>query len=113
MRHFSKLFVLVALGCLGTLYAFQKPFRVYRSLEPYDDINIPVDWDEKTELVFARLMFPSHPYAKFERPFSNWREGGTGWSEDYPRADRHFARDRKSTRLNSSHPRLSRMPSSA
>ena len=29
------------------------------------------------------------------------------------RAARHRARDRKSTRLNSSHPRLSRMPSSA
>ena len=78
-----------ALG-LGTLYAYQRPFRVYKSLEPYDVVNLPEDYAEKTEWVFGRLMFPSHPYAKFERYFSDWREGGTGWSEDYPRADRHF-----------------------
>ena len=22
---------------------------------------------------------------------SDWREGGTSWTQDYPRADRHFA----------------------
>jgi hypothetical protein len=87
-----KLLLAFAAGalCIGTLYAFQKPFRVYRSLEPYDDINLPLDWQEKAEWVFARLMYPSHPYAKFERRGSDWREGGTGWTEDYPRADRHF-----------------------
>jgi hypothetical protein len=84
-----KLCLAVVLGAC-CLYAFQKPFRVYRSLEPYDDVGIPPDWQEKTEWVFARLMYPSHPYAKFERYFANWKEGGTGWTEDYPRADRHF-----------------------
>jgi hypothetical protein len=73
-----------------------RPFRVYRSLEAYDDIDLPSDYTEKTEWIQARLMYPPHPYGKFSRPFRfggslDWREGGTSWSQDYPRADRHFA----------------------
>jgi hypothetical protein len=44
-----------------SLYAFQKPFRFYRSMEAYDNIPLPVDYQEKTEWVFARLMYPPHP----------------------------------------------------
>ena len=80
---------------LTSLYAFQRPFRVYPSLEPYDDIAVPPDYQEKTEWVFARLMYPQHPFARFGRwrfrGSSDWREGGTSWTQDYPRADRHFA----------------------
>src|SRR5579863_10504647 len=95
--------VLVRAGCglalISALYAFQKPFRVYISMEPGDDIALPPDYQEKTEWVFARLMYPNHPDALFGRHgrfrFRNyqtdWREGGTSWSQDYPRADRHFA----------------------
>src|SRR5260370_28462939 len=41
-------------------------------------------------------MYPPHPRAQFSRPFRfggmiDWRNGGTSWSQDYPRADRHFA----------------------
>src|SRR5713226_2379797 len=79
---------------LTTLYAFQRPFRVYPSMEPYDDIPMPTDWQEKTEWVQSRLMYPQHPNALFARyrfgPM-DWREGGTSWTQDYPRADRHFA----------------------
>src|SRR5438445_292602 len=50
---------------LTSLFAFQKPFRVYPSMEPYDDIPVPPDWQEKTEWVFARLMYPQHPFARF------------------------------------------------
>jgi hypothetical protein len=72
------------------------PFRVYRSLEAYDDVELPADYTEKTEWVQARLMYPPHPFGRFSRPrgfggFRDWREGGTSWSQDYPRADRHFA----------------------
>ncbi len=79
-----------------TLFAFQRPFRVYRSMEPYDDIELPPDYQEKTEWVQARLMYPQHPNARFARRYRyggsfDWREGGTSWSQDYPRADRHFA----------------------
>ncbi len=75
-----------------------KPFRVYRSLEAYDDIDVPPDYQEQTEFIFARLMYPSHPYGLFSRSRGypeiadrDWRQGGMSWTQDYPRADRHFA----------------------
>jgi hypothetical protein len=80
----------------AVLWGFQKPFRVYRSLEPYDNVELPADFQDKTEWVFARLMYPQHPHARFGRYFgygaaTTWLEGGTSWSQDYPRADRHFS----------------------
>jgi len=90
---------------LVSLFAFQRPFRVYPSMEPYDDIPLPTDWQQKTEWVFARLMYPQHPNARFGRwrrygaPLL-WTEGATSWTQDYPRADRHFAQAlRRLTRL--------------
>jgi hypothetical protein len=81
---------------MGGLYAFQKPFRVYPSMEPYDNVPLPPDYRQPAEWVQARLMYPNHPEARFSRRFSfrgslDWREGGTSWTQDYPRADRHFA----------------------
>jgi hypothetical protein len=93
------------LALMGVLYGFQKPFRLYRSFEPYDNVAMPPDWQEKTEWVYARLMYPEHPDAILARrvrwgmPF-NWLEGGTSWTQDYPRADRHFAQAlRRLTRI--------------
>ena len=88
--------VWLGIAVVTVLCAFQRPFRVYPSLELYDDIPIPPDWQEKTEWVFARLMYPQHPNAMFGRryrfgPELDWRSGGTSWTQDYPRADRHFA----------------------
>lgn len=83
-------------ACAGLLllatvaYAFQKPFRVYRSLEPYDNVPIPEGWDKPSELVLGRLMYPSSRYARFGG-YGNWTQGGTSWTVDYPRGDRHFA----------------------
>jgi hypothetical protein len=84
------------LALLTVSYGSERPFRVYRSMEPYDDIALPPDYQEKTEWIFARLMYPQHPNARFGRWMRyggamDWREGGTSWSQDYPRADRHFA----------------------
>ena len=31
------------------LFALQRPFRVYPSLEPYDNVVLPDDWQEKAE----------------------------------------------------------------
>src|SRR5579883_714470 len=97
-RVVSTGLVALALVCafLKVAYGWQQPFRVYKSLEPYDDVDLPTDYQEKTEWVFARLMYPSHPQARFARygrwgGRPNWLEGGTSWSQDYPRADRHFA----------------------
>jgi hypothetical protein len=93
------------LALIGALYGFQNPFRLYRSFEPYDNIRLPDDWQEKTEWVFARLMYPEHPNALLARrvrwgAYFDWREGGTSWTQDYPRADRHFAQAlRRLTRL--------------
>ena len=94
------------LALIGVMFAFQRPFRVYPSLEPYDDVPMPPDWQEKTEWTFARLMYPQHPNARFggfsrwRRGSADWREGGTSWTQDYPRADRHFAQAvRRLTRI--------------
>ena len=79
--------------CVSAVYA-AKPWRLYISMEPYDNIAMPPGGDEKAEWVFGRLMYPQHPYARFARyRFGrlDWREGGTSWTQDYPRADRHFA----------------------
>jgi hypothetical protein len=79
----------------AVLSAAQRPFRVYASMEAYDDVELPPDYQEQSEWVFARLMYPQHPRARFGgyRRFGggDWREGGTSWTQDYPRADRHFA----------------------
>jgi hypothetical protein len=74
-------------------------------MEAYDDIPLPPDYQDKTEWIFGRLMYPPHPFARFggRGRFRrlDWREGGTSWSQDYPRADRHFAQAlRRLTRIN-------------
>jgi hypothetical protein len=69
-------------------------------MEAYDNIPLPADYQEKTEWVQARLMYPNHPNGlfggfgrryRFGGEMADWREGGTSWTQDYPRADRHFA----------------------
>jgi len=59
------------------------------------DISLPAGWQEKTEWAFARLMYPQSPFARGGRGFGFrggglWSEGNTMWTQDYPRADRHF-----------------------
>jgi Domain of unknown function (DUF4159) len=93
------------LALIGALYGFQKPFRQYTSFERYDNIPMPPDWQDKTEWVYARLMYPEHPDALLARrvrwgSMFDWRAGGTSWTQDYPRADRHFAQAlRRLTRI--------------
>ena len=95
--------VAVVLVAASALYAFTRPFRVYVSMEGYDNIPIPPDADAKSEWVFGRLMYPQHPFARFGRfrwGRMDWREGGTSWTQDYPRADRHLAQAvRRLTRI--------------
>src|ERR1041385_273874 len=81
-------------GLLETLVAFQRPFREYPGME-YNDFPLPSDAGEKCEFAFARLMYPNSQYARggfgrFGR--SDWRQGYAWWTQDYPRADRHFLR---------------------
>ena len=87
-------------ACLGTLYAFQRPFREYPGVE-YDGMPPPPDWQEKTEWAFARLMYPPGPNDGYAGRFDgDWRQGLSLWTQAYPRADRHFSRAlRRLTRI--------------
>ena len=72
----------------GVLYA-QRPFRVYPSVEGYDTMPLPSDWQRSAEWTFARLMYPPGPldgyYPRFQGP---WQKGLSLWTQDYPKADR-------------------------
>src|ERR1700694_5383435 len=80
-------------GCafLTALYAFQRPFHQYPGVE-YFHFDTPSDANELTEFAFARLMFPGGPLDGYRGRFDgDWRKGLTLWTQDYPRADRHFS----------------------
>lgn len=83
--------VLVA-GCTaaGLLFAFQRPFREYPGVE-YEVFPLPPDYKAKTEWVFARMMYPSTGGGWGNMDMSDWRDGASNWTIDYPRSDRHFA----------------------
>ena len=94
----------------GTVWEYEdalaadKPVFVYRRTEtPMIAIN-DADFDKKRAQYAAVKAF----FSGFENPDGSLRAGFTSYT-----AAPDFAKDRKSTRLNSSHPRLSRMPSSA
>ena len=90
-----------SLAFLSTVYAFQKPFRQYHGVEYYS-FDTPPDANEKTEFAFARLMFPGGWNDGYRGRFDgDWRLGMTLWTQDYPRADRHFSEAvRRLTRVN-------------
>lgn len=74
---------------IGTLSALPPPFREYLGVEYYD-FPLPGDYSEPGEWTFARLMYPSLRGTPWGRG-RDWRHGGTSWTIDYPRADRHVA----------------------
>src|SRR5580700_4274433 len=103
---FRKTFGLAAgIALLSMLYAFQLPFREYPGVEyRLGDIPLPPDFQEKTEWTFARLMYPPTPGGRYGRGYGfrggSWKQGFTIWTQDYPRADRHFVQAmRRLTRL--------------
>jgi len=98
----TSLGLLILGGALAQM-AQLRPFREYPGVE-YEDFQLPADYQEKTEWVFARLMYP--PFAgggymyRQRRRFGNWKEGRSSWTTDYPRADRHLAQAvRRLTRI--------------
>lgn len=94
------LWLLLSVVLVAAVCAAQRPFRVYPSMEPYDNVVLPPDWQQKAEWVFGRLMYPPHPFALFTWRGTDWRQGGTSWTQDYPRADRHFSQAvRRLTRI--------------
>jgi len=75
---------------VGSLCAFQKEFREYPGVE-YNDFPLPPDASQPSEWVFARLMYPPAPGARWARSGMNgWPNGNSSWTQDYPPADRHF-----------------------
>ncbi len=100
--RFGKAFQGMGLGllCLTAMYAFQRPFRQFPGVE-YESFELTSDWQEKTEWAFARLMFPPGPLDGYAGRFDgDWRQGLSLWTQDYPRADRHFSQAlRRLTRI--------------
>jgi hypothetical protein len=90
---------------LTVLGALQAPFREFPGVEyRVGDIPLPPDWREKSEWAFARLMYPPSPYGRYGRGFRRgggaWQQGFAIWTQDYPRADRHFSQAlRRLTRI--------------
>ncbi|HYW46314.1 MAG TPA: DUF4159 domain-containing protein [Bryobacteraceae bacterium] len=92
------------------LIAFQRPFREFPGVEyRLGEIPLPPDYQEKAEWAFARLMYPPVAGGRYGR-FGGGRFGGFGgmdwqhglsiWTQDFPRADRHFVQAvRRLTRL--------------
>jgi Domain of unknown function (DUF4159) len=89
--------VSIALSCglffADALHAFQRPFHQFGGTE-YRSFEIPPDWDQPAEWTFARLMYPPGPldgYSSTGRFTGDWHRGLSLWTQDYPRADRHFS----------------------
>ena len=82
----------LGLASLAALCAFQRPFRQFPGVE-YENFEVPNDWNQPAEWTFARLMYPPGPNDGYAGRFDgDWREGLSLWTQDYPRADRHFSR---------------------
>ena len=84
------------LAAVSALYAYQKQFRQYPGIE-YESFSLPADWQQPSEFIFARLMYPQIRGGRGGRNGvfgaygdGNWTQGMSMWTQDYPRADRHF-----------------------
>src|ERR1700757_1154045 len=92
LRHVLRV-VAIGITALTALGAWERPFREYPGIE-YNPFPLPPDYQEKTEWAFARLMYPqAYGYGggfRYRRG-GDWREGNSMWTQDYPRADRHFS----------------------
>ena len=69
-----------------------RAFREYPGIE-YDlgSVPLPPDYQEKTEWAFARMMFPGGWLDGYQGRELDWHTGVALWSQDFPRADRHFS----------------------
>jgi Domain of unknown function (DUF4159) len=94
--NFPKALALLCggLALAGVVCAFQRPFRQFPGVEySIGEIPLPEDYQEKTEWAFARLMYPPGEggiNGYFHRDL-DWHIGRSDWTQDFPRADRHFS----------------------
>jgi hypothetical protein len=97
--------VVCALGSALAWETKPRAFREYPGRE-YENFPLPPDYTEKTEWQFARLMYPQGGFGRGGgrrgggfggggfggfRGGNNWKEGGSSWTTDYPRSDRHVS----------------------
>ena len=94
------------IAIFGAAHAFQRAFREYPGME-YNNFPVPQDHLEEADFAFARLMYPeseisaNYGFGFSRRARGDWRQGYTYWTQDYPRADRHFLQAlRRLTRIN-------------
>ncbi len=81
---------LAALVLGGGTARAQRAFQEYPSFEGADAAApLPADWNVPGELVVGRLMYPD---GRFGFRGRSWEQGGTGWTDDYPRGDRTLIR---------------------
>jgi uncharacterized protein DUF4159 len=84
-RALTALLVGVCVVVVGVALADPMRFREYPGVEYYD-YELPTDFRAPAEWVFARLMYPSIGWGG-----GSWKNGGTSWTIDYPKGDRHIA----------------------
>jgi hypothetical protein len=84
-RRLGLAALLVGLCLVGVALADPLPWRQYQGVEYDGDYELPPDYREPAEWVFGRLMYPQRGWG------SQWLYGGTSWTIDYPRGDRHIA----------------------
>ena len=83
-RGLAAALAAVGVVLVGVALADPLPFREYPGVE-YNEFELPTDFREPAEWVFGRLMYPSRGWG------GAWQNGGTSWTIDYPRGDRHIA----------------------
>jgi hypothetical protein len=96
LRKSAPVVAASALLCLGSAYAIDRnlprPFREYPGVEyQRGSIPLPPDYLQRTEWTFARLMYPGGWLDGYAGREGDWREGPSLWTQDFPRADRHFS----------------------
>lgn len=84
-RALAALLVTLCVVGVGAALADPMRFREYPGVEYYD-FELPTDFRKPAEWVFARLMYPSLGWGG-----GSWQNGGTSWTIDYPKGDRHIA----------------------
>src|SRR3954466_6924818 len=90
-------FPIAALALIAAAAFAQRPFRQFSGVE-YERFALPPDWNEKTEFVFARLMYPWNGWGF--RYGDDWTRGAPHGTIDYPRSDRHVVQAiRRLTRI--------------
>jgi len=90
---------LLSFAAWGVLQA-QKPFKAYPAIE-YDNFELPLDYQNKTEWTRARLRYPDVTgYPNASLFMRGGREFPGYWTMDYPRSDRHLLQGvRRLTRI--------------